>query len=79
MENTNKFKVFDENGNLVEIEGNPLDYLGAPPVLERMLAYQVEEELNCLYDDIAAGLFGEPAKTGKFAAYVQAIKNQYPK
>lgn len=52
----------------------PLD-----PITIRKLAYDIPEQLNLLYDDIEAGVFGEEAKTGKFAQYIKAIKQQYPK
>lgn len=45
----------------------------------RMRAFNLGEQLNCLYDDIQAGLFGDAVKTGKFCAYIQSIKDGYPK
>jgi hypothetical protein len=36
-------------------------------------------QLDLLYKDIQAGLFGDPAKTGQFATYILAVKQQYPK
>ena len=36
------------------------------------------EQLNLLYDDIQAGMFGEAAKSGKFAQHVSLIKQKYP-
>lgn len=45
----------------------------------RMRAFSLGEQLNCLYDDIQVGLFGDAAKTGKFCSYVEAIKAAYPK
>jgi hypothetical protein len=62
-------------GQLITVPGDP----EMPAIIKRMQAYQVEEELNCLYDDIKAGLFGEPAKTGSFMAYLDSVKSQYPK
>ena len=53
--------------------------LSQDPATRRQYAYDVEEQLNCLYDDIQAGAFGEAAKAGRFAAYVAGIKDQFPK
>lgn len=39
----------------------------------------VGEQLDLLYKDIQAGVFGEAAKTGQFAAYISTIKGLYPK
>ena len=49
------------------------------PTTRRRYAYDVEEQLNFLYDDIQAGVFGEAAKAGRFATYVAGIKDQFPK
>jgi hypothetical protein len=49
------------------------------PELARLNAYKPGEQLNALYDDIQAGLFGEAAKTGKFCSYVESVKAAYPK
>lgn len=38
----------------------------------------IGQQLNLLYDDIQAGLFGEAAKSGKFAQHVSVIKQKYP-
>lgn len=73
------YKIFDENLNLIEVEGNPLEHLDVAPQILRIMTYDIAQQLNFLFDDIQTGLFGEAAKTGKFAAYVQAIKDQYPK
>ena len=78
MENKT-YKIFDENLNLVEVEGDPLEHLDVPPQIMRIITYDIAQQLNFLFDDIQSGLFGEAAKTGKFAAYVQAIKTQFPK
>lgn len=64
------------NGQLVEV--NAAD-VPKDPAIERMLAYRIDVELNHLYDDIQAGLFGEAAKTGSFCQYVQWVKTTYPK
>lgn len=45
----------------------------------RQEAYNIGEQLNLLYDDIDAGVFGEQAKGGQFYQYVKSIKDQYPK
>lgn len=39
---------------------------------------QIAEQLDMLFKDIDAGLFGEPAKTGAFYAHIKAIKDAYP-
>ena len=49
------------------------------PHVWRKHAYDIEEQLNFLYDDIQAGVFGEAAKSGAFATYVAGIKDQFPK
>jgi hypothetical protein len=53
--------------------------LSQDPSTRRRYAYDIEEQLNFLYDDIQAGAFGEAAKSGKFASYVAGIKDQFPK
>jgi hypothetical protein len=63
---------------------NPIERLGNDchshePATRRRYAYNIEEQLNCLYDDVQAGLFGEAAKTGTFVAYLNRIKDQFPK
>lgn len=45
----------------------------------RHKTYDIGGQLGMLFDDIEAGLFGAKAKTGKFYAYIKAIKEQYPK
>ena len=45
----------------------------------RKTAYDIAEQLNYLYDDVQAGLFGESAKTGKFVEYLLEVKAQFPK
>lgn len=45
----------------------------------RKYAYDLCQQLNYLYDDIQAGLFGETAKTGKFVEYLLEVKAQFPK
>jgi hypothetical protein len=39
----------------------------------------IGQQLDLLYKDIQAGLFGDAAKTGQFAAHILAVKQQYPK
>ena len=74
-----KHTIFDENLNLIEVEGNPFDHLDVDPQIRRIKEYHIGEQLNCLFDDIQAGLFGEAAKTGKFVSHIQAVKDRYPK
>lgn len=74
-----KHKIFDENLKLIEVEGDIDDVLGSNYVIRRMKAYDVNQQLNFLYDDIEAGLFGEAAKTGKFYQLIQQIKQDIPK
>jgi len=37
------------------------------------------DQLDRLWHDIDAGLFGAPAKTGEFYLAIKAIKEQFPK
>ena len=46
---------------------------------ERKQKYIVSFQLEKLYDDIDAGLFGEDAKTGQFYLYIKGIKDSIPK
>ena len=39
----------------------------------------IGHQLDCLYKDIQAGVFGETAKTGAFASLISSVKQQYPK
>jgi hypothetical protein len=66
--------IFDQNGNIVEVEG-PLEQHYK---ISRMKTYNIGHQLNCLYDDIQAGVFGEAAKSGLFAAEVERVKQLYP-
>lgn len=68
-----------KDGELVEVEGNADDLLQVPYNLKRLKAYNLHQQLECLYDDIQAGLFGDAAKTGRFCQYVESIKDTYPK
>lgn len=45
----------------------------------RNQTYNLGEQLDLLYKDIQAGLFGDGAKSGGFATYIQEIKQRYPK
>jgi len=36
------------------------------------------QQLNLLYDDIQAGMFGDAARTGAFATYLKDLKDQWP-
>lgn len=74
-----KHKIFDDNLNLVEVEGDIDQVLNSDYIIKRMKAYDVNQQLNFLYDDIEAGLFGEAAKTGKFCQLIQQVKQDIPK
>jgi hypothetical protein len=76
---TQQYQIFDENGELITVEGDINDILNRNPMFKRMKMYNLNEQLNYLYDDIKAGLFGEAAKSGSFVAYLDAVKSQYPK
>ena len=76
---TQQHQIFDDNGELITVEGDIDIILNRNPMFKRMKMYNINEQLNCLYDDIQAGLFGEAAKTGSFVAYLDAVKSQYPK
>jgi hypothetical protein len=39
----------------------------------------IGDQLDRLWHDIDAGLFGAPAKTGEFYLAIKAIKDQFPK
>jgi len=68
------------DGSLVQVPDAPLHEIHPlDPITRRQMAYRVDEQLNALHDDIAAGLFGEAAKTGKFMEYVSSIKAQFPR
>lgn len=45
----------------------------------QFLYANVEEQLDKLYKDINAGLFGEQAKTGEFFTHIHTIKSQITK
>jgi len=55
-----------------------LDIESNQNMARRMQEYKIGQQLNLLYDDIQAGLFGEAAKTGKFVAYLEEIKLRLP-
>lgn len=47
---------------------------------QREIRYgKIENELDMLYKDIDAGLFGEAAKTGSFYLHIKTIKDEVPK
>jgi len=47
---------------------------------QRQIRYgRIENELDMLYKDIDAGLFGEEAKTGSFYLHIKTIKDEVPK
>jgi len=55
-----------------------LDATSNQNMARRMQEYKIGQQLNYLYDDIEAGLFGEAAKTGKFVAFLSDIKSKLP-
>lgn len=58
---------------------DPADEWKRVMLRHRREAYDLGQQLNLLYDDIQAGIFGEAAKTGKFAQYINEVKHKYPK
>jgi len=47
---------------------------------QRQIRYgRIENELDMLYKDIDAGLFGDAAKTGSFYLHIKSIKDEVPK
>jgi hypothetical protein len=47
---------------------------------QRQLGYgMIDSQLNLLYDDIKAGLFGESAKQGEWFAHITGVKAAHPK
>lgn len=47
---------------------------------QRQIRYgRIENELDMLYKDIDAGLFGDAAKTGSFYLHIKSIKDDVPK
>lgn len=47
---------------------------------KRQILYgNIEEQLDKLYKDINAGLFGEEAKSGEFFTHIHSIKSQITK
>ena len=47
--------------------------------VKRQNLYIISIQLEKLYDDINAGIFGESAKTGEFYTYIKGIKDSIPK
>jgi hypothetical protein len=39
----------------------------------------IGQQLDLLYKDIQAGLFGDSARQGQFANFISSVKQQYPK
>jgi hypothetical protein len=75
-----KHNIFDENGNIIEVDHAPLHEIHPlDPITRRQMTYRLDMQLNALHDDIKAGLFGEAAKTGEFMAYLASVKEQFPK
>jgi hypothetical protein len=72
-------KIFNDQGELIEVEGDLDEVSNTPWQIRRMKVYDLHWQLNCLYDDINAGLFGEAAKTGSFMTYINSIKEDIPK
>ena len=47
---------------------------------QRQIRYgRIENQLDMLYKDIDAGLFGEAAKTGSFYLHIKSVKDAVPK
>ena len=67
---------------ITSIDGITIDL--ADPVSNRNRQHREEvyrnlgQQLNLLYDDIQAGVFGDAARTGQFATYLKDLKNQWP-
>lgn len=76
VENTDFYLVVDGHLTLVT-EANPTlhDYRFIRNQAYGSIGYQ----LDLLYKDIQAGLFGDLAKTGQFVNFISSIKTQYPK
>lgn len=65
-------------------------FAGLPPPDPRMIEWtheiareklysKVEDQLDMLFKDIDAGLFGEQAKTGQFYQMIKQVKETHPK
>lgn len=61
------------------MEGAASIYTGHHIPLRGALYPHVREQLDMLWKDIDAGLFGETAKTGSFYTSIKAIKDAHPK
>jgi hypothetical protein len=68
-----------KDGELIEVEGNIDAILNVKPELSRLKTYNLHHQLDCLYNDIQAGLFGDSAKSGSFCKYIESVKEAYPK
>ena len=70
----------NHDGTVTEIFGTHEDAINARKYITgRKSEYNIELQLDMLYKDIEAGLFGESAKAGQFASYIRDIKNRHPK
>ena len=67
------------NGEIVEVEGDINELLNVPYTVKRLRSYNLYQQLDYLYNDIQAGLFGDAAKSGQFCQYIESIKEAYPK
>ena len=67
--------IVDDNNNFLYPEGEELRVCQG----HRKQAYDIGQQLDCLWHDIDNGLFGETAKTGEFYQYVASIKTAIPK
>ena len=54
------------------------DYLENVHIYERKYP-PIEEQLDMLYRDIAAGKFGDNAKTGEWYLHIKSVKDDNPK
>ena len=71
--------IATSDGDHIEIYGTIRDVEQHQTArLNRQAAYNIGRQLNYLYDDVEAGLFGEAARTGQFATYLKTVKDQWP-
>lgn len=76
---TDPYIIKNKRGIIIEQGGTEPTFDDYPPVIKRMLHYDVSAQLNLLVDDIEAGHFGEAAKNGRFMEMIRQIKAKYPK
>ena len=78
----------NENENLASfMTSAPIDMSNFDPrkvewthdVARQKLYARIEDQLDMLFKDINAGLFGEEAKTGQFYTSIKAVKEAHPK